>query len=55
MNLSFMHYFNGKKSLFTFERERERESTKGQNSRILGYHFEVESAIIFLWVQFFGK
>ena len=37
------------------ERERERESTKGQNSWILGYHFEVESAIIFLWVQLFGK
>ena len=29
------------------ERERERESIKGWNSWILGYHFEVESAIIF--------
>ena len=37
------------------ERERERESTKGQNSWILGYHFEAKSAIIFLWVQLFGK
>ena len=33
------------------ERERERESIKGWNSWILGYHFDVESAIIFLCVQ----
>ena len=49
MNSSFMHYFNEKKFLFTFERERGRESTKGWNSWILGYHFEVESAIIFFY------
>ena len=46
-----MHYFNGKKFLFTIERERERErereSAKDWNSWILGYHFEVESVIIF--------
>ena len=29
------------------ERERERKNTEGGNSWILGYHFKVESAIIF--------
>ena len=35
MNLSFMHYFNGKKFLFTFERERERERV--QEAEILEF------------------
>ena len=35
------------KKFYSLLRERERESTKDWNSWILGYHFEVESAIIF--------
>ena len=37
MNLSFMHYINGKKFLVTFERERERERERVQKAEILEF------------------
>ena len=57
MNSSFMHYFKGR-NFYSLLRERERKREReGEYKRLkflnLGYHFEVESAIIFLWVQLF--